>query len=437
MMYEKWLEIGLAKGISALEIFAVREQSLKLSVYQGKLDQHVQSDVEVVTIRGIYQDKLSTIRFENMADTNVAGLLDQLIENAQALTVVEPAIIYEGSKSYPEVKTETFDFSTVSVTDKIDLLKTLEQGILDDPLCKQVQNTIYQETASTTTLVNSKGLNLSRTNTFAYAYAVGVFEKDGDIKTSYDIKLVKRFDQFDAREMAAETIRKGVSKLGGKSMASGAYPVVFSNEMFADIIMVFTTIFSGESAYRNLTPLKDKVGQHIALPMVNFVDDPLHKDAYFQMPFDDEGVACSQHRIVDKGVFNGFMHNLKTAAIFKTEPTGNGFGGGIRPTNFILEPMDKDFDTLIKDIEDGLYITDLVGLHAGVKTVSGEFSLQAGGFKIKNGKVDHPVKMIVVSGNFFNMLNEIEGIGSDLKFSLNGVGSPSVHVTSLMIGGEA
>jgi len=96
-MYQKWISIGLKKGITDLEVFAVRNKSLKLSVYQNKLDQHVQSDIEAVTIRGIYKNKLSTVRFENLATTNVEHMLDKLIENAQALTVVEPAIIYEGS----------------------------------------------------------------------------------------------------------------------------------------------------------------------------------------------------------------------------------------------------------------------------------------------------------------------------------------------------
>jgi PmbA protein len=427
----------IEKGIKDLEVFAERNKSLKLSVYQGKVDQHVQSDVEVVTIRGIYNDKLSTVRFENLGHANVDLMLEQLIANANALTVVEPAIIYEGSKSYPEVKSERFDFTAVPVTQKIDLLKTLESEVLKDEHVKQVQSTVYQENDTTVTLTNSKGLHLIRQNTYAYAYAVGVFQKDDDIKTAYDIKLAKDFYHFDAHQMAAETIRKGVAKLGGSSLKSGQYPVVFENEMFADILSVFTSIFSGESAYRNLTPLKDKVGQSIALEKINLVDDPLHQDAHFQMPFDDEGVACGKRYIVENGVFKGFMHSLKTASIFKTEPTGNSFGGSIRPTNFYLEPTTTSFDEMIKDIEEGLFVTDLVGLHAGVKTVSGEFSLQAGGFKIKNGKIDHPVKMIVVSGNFFEVLKQVETIAADFKFNLSGVGSPSVYVGNLMVGGES
>ena len=435
-MYTKWIEIGKQKGLTDLEVFATRNRSLSLTVYQGKLDSHVQSDVEQVTLRGIYQGKLSTVRFENLSLTNVEHMIDRLIENAKALTVVEPAIIYEGSKSYPEVKEERFDFSAIPVTSKIDLLKNLEQKILAHPSVSQVQTATYQEIDTKTTLINSKGLHLTRQNTYAYAYAIGVFKQDDDIKTSFDIKLVKDFNDFNVDDMASKTIEQGIAKLGGKSIPTKAYPVVFSNEKFSDIIEVFSSIFSGEAAYRNLTSLKDKVGQQIFGENIHLIDDPLHPESHFKIPFDDEGVACQKRDVVKDGVFLGFNHNLKTASIFQKEPTGNGFHGSISPTNLYLEPTTLSFDDMIKDIEDGVYITDLVGLHAGVKTVSGDFSLQASGRKITNGKLDHAVKMIVVSGNFFDMMKHVKGIANDLKFDLSGMGSPSVYVESLMIGGE-
>lgn len=435
-MFSQWIALGLSKGITDLEIFAVQSQSLKLSVYQGKLDQHVQSNVESVTIRGIYDNKLSTVRFENLSDQNADIMLNQLIENAKALTVTEPAIIYEGSKEYPVVKYELFDFSAIDVTKKIQLLLDLEKKILENKQTSQVQTSLYQEVDTKTTLVNSKGLNLTRRNRFAYAYAIAIFGKDDDIVTSYDVKLAKSFDEFDANEMAETTVQKGIQKLGGKSIPSGEYPVVFSNEMFSDMIEVFSSIFSGEAAYRKLTQLKDKVNQQIAGKDINIIDDPLSDLAYFKNPFDDEGVACKKRYVVENGVFKGFNHNLKTAKIFNEEPTGNGFGGGISSTNLYLEPTKISFDQMIEPIKNGVYITSLIGLHAGVKTVSGAFNLQASGMMIENGKLTKAVKMIVVSGNFFEMLNKVSGIASDLKFNTSGTGSPSVFIESLVIGGE-
>ncbi|MFA5560284.1 MAG: metallopeptidase TldD-related protein [Acholeplasmataceae bacterium] len=433
---KKWLNLGLKKGLTDLQIFSTKNESLRIDVYNQKVDKHVQSSVEVMTIRGIYDGKMSSVRFENLSDANIESMLDRLIENAKALTTSEPAIIYEGSPSYPEVVEEETDFEKVDVKDRIQLLMDLEKAVLASEKIKQVQATQYQETATETTIVNTKGLSLSRSNRFAYSYALGVFGDDNDIVTAYDIKLAKQFKEFDAKEIAAKTIDKGVSKLGGKTIKTNRYPVVFSNEMFASILGVFVPVFTGEAAHKNLTALKDKVGEKIALDNINIIDDPLLPEAFFKSPFDDEGVACQKRYIVENGVFKGFFHNLKTAKIFNVEPTGHGFNGAIAPTNCYLEPGKISFDELIKPIEDGVYITDLVGLHAGVKTVSGDFSLQASGFKIKDGKLDHPVKMIVVSGNFFTLLNNIKGIANDFRIDLSNMGSASVYIDEMMIAGE-
>jgi PmbA protein len=436
MTIDAILKRGLEKGLEDLQIYSSRNQSLKITIYKGRIDEHVESDVQSVSLRGIYNGKITSVSFENLSDSNVDLMLDQLIDNARALTADEPAILYEGSESYPEVKPNDFDFKKIPIERKINLAKDLEALIDGQEYVKQVQSTVYQESLNETIIRNSKGLDLKRKNSFAYAYAIGVFEKGEDTKTAYDIKLAKSFDEFNVQEMAQKTLEEGWAKLGGRSVPSKQYPVVISNERFSDLLGAFTSLFSGEAAYRNLSPLKDKVGEKIANPHFELIDDPMHEKAYFQIPFDDEGVACYKMPLIEKGVFKGFFHDLKTASIFKQDPNGHSFSGSIGHTNLYLNPGDQSFDELIKPIGEGIYITELAALHAGVKAVSGDFSLQAGGFKIENGKVTTPVKMIVLSGNFFEMINQIEGIADDLKFGLNNIGSPSVYVSKLSIGGD-
>ncbi len=436
-MYNKWIKMGLDKGLTDLEIYAVKSKDLSLSIYQGKVEEYSKSDLHEVSIRGIYNGKYTSLNVENLSDENIDKMLNRLIENAKSLTVEEPAIIYEGSKSYPDLVDTTFDFDQISFEDKVNLLLKLESEISKNEYVSQVESTSYSETFVETNLVNSKGLNLSRIKSYAYAYSYGVFRKDEDIKTSFKIKVAKQFKDFDPYLLSEETIKDGTSKLGGQEIKSGTYPVVFSNERFATLLQAFSSIFSGAAAYRNMTALTDKVGEKIALESITLIDDPLSSDATFQYSFDDQGVACRTKHIVENGVFKGFIHDLKTAAIFNEEPTGNSFGGRLTMTNFFLKPGVVSFDELIAPINDGIYITELQGVHAGVQVISGSFNLQASGFKIINGKIDHPVNMIVVSGNFFDILKSIKTIGDDLKISeLSGIGSPTVYVGNLAIGGK-
>ena len=93
-------------------------------------------------------------------------------------------------------------------------------------------------------------------------------------------------------------------------------------------------------------------------------------------------------------------------------------------------------DDLMKEINEGVIITDLAGLHSGANTVSGDFSLAAKGFYVENGKKSFPVEQITVAGNYFDLLKNITAIGNDLKFPMSNVGSPSVIVEGLSIAGK-
>ena len=145
---------------------------------------------------------------------------------------------------------------------------------------------------------------------------------------------------------------------------------------------------------------------------------------------------------MENGVFKSFLHNLKTARYHQTKSTGNGFKAGltspigVSPTNLYLKPGNQSLDEMIAGVEKGLFITKCAGLHSGLNPISGAFNLQATGYLIENGKKTQPVTLIVVSGNFFEMLNEVEIVGNDLIKNLMGVGAPSIKVKSLMVSGK-
>lgn len=434
--YNKWIELGLKKGLSDIEIHINEKVDLGLTVYEGKVEQNEISKMRTASIKGIYNNKVANVYVEDLRDDNISKMIDYLIDSAKNVTSKEPAIIFEGSKEYVKITDPIYDFSQIEPTRKVQLLLDLEAGINKNEFVKKVSTCFYGETENKTTIINSKGLNLSRHSTVATIYSSAAYEKDGQIKSSLSYQIVKNFDDINLEKLISDNITKGTSQLGAKTIKSNKYPVVFDNEQFGSVLSVFSEIFSGEAAFRNLTKLNGKAGSKIAADIVNLVDSPFHEKALFKVPFDDEGVACEKRYWIKEGVFTDFSHNLKTAAIFGTKSTGNGFRRGISETNLVLEPQDYTLEQVLKTIPHGLYITDLVGLHAGVETVSGDFNLQAAGFEIVDGKLGRPVDMIVVAGNFFELLNNIEMIANDFIFGLSGVGTGAVKIKELTIAGE-
>ena len=159
-------------------------------------------------------------------------------------------------------------------------------------------------------------------------------------------------------------------------------------------------------------------------------------------PFDAEGVASKTKAVISDGVLKTFLHNLKTAKKDGVESTGNAYKGikspiGISPTSFYIQAGDKSYQQLLEEMGEGLIIISVQGLHSGANPVSGDFSLGAYGYYVKDGRIQRPVDQITIAGNFFDLLKNVVAIGSDLEFDSSGVGSPSsLLIKELAVAGK-
>jgi len=119
-----------------------------------------------------------------------------------------------------------------------------------------------------------------------------------------------------------------------------------------------------------------------------------------------------------------FLHRIKTAKKDGVPPTGNATRGrynqapAIAPQNLLLRAGPLSLEELMRKMGDGLYITDLQGMHSGANPYSGQLSLAAEGFRIENGKIAYPVEQITIAGNVLELFGKVAGIGSESKLSL-------------------
>ena len=178
---------------------------------------------------------------------------------------------------------------------------------------------------------------------------------------------------------------------------------------------------------------------------VTLVDDPFFEGGAM-MPFDAEGSPTHKKNVIENGRLVTLLYNLQTAAKAGKATTGNAAKGGyaskvgVRPFVMYLAPGGMTEDELLEAAGNGVYINSLGGLHAGANPITGDFSLQSGGFLIENGKKTAPVKSFTVAGNFFDMLGKIREIASNLEpprgGGVTGFTSPSVLVDGLTVAGK-
>ena len=350
----------------------------------------------------------------------------------------------EGGQEYEALTLQTYDLPTTEaliakVLQTQQLLYDADPAVVDG--CQTQGISQHSEIA----ICNSKGLDLHYENNIAGIVTVGMVSNGQEMSDDYQVKLGK-LDTIDAEKLANKAVANAKIKLGGDVAPTGQYPVIFNPDAMCSLLSVFSSIFSSEAAQKGLSQLAGKEGEVIAAANVTLVDDPFHKENPEPIHFDAEGSPTHRKFVIEKGVLNTLLYNLKTAAVAGKKTTGNASKAGydaqvaIRPFTMYLENGEISEEELLEMAGEGVYITDLSGLHAGANAISGDFSLQSAGFMIRDGKKAEYVKSFTVAGNYYELLKNVRALANNCElpnaFGKTAFGAPSVLVDGLSIAGK-
>ena len=437
LLFEKALEAG----ISEIEVYRSVKSASEIGIFNHQVETINSNSTNVCYIRGAYNGHLGSVYVENN-NLSVEEIIATIKDNAGLINIDEPYFIYPGDESYPELKEYEGDFLEHSMTEKSELLLALAKKVEELSEYVTCPEASYEESFFEYSIENSNGLSVSKKGGYGVMFAEVVAKKGDEIKSGYEVQLVKKFNEFDVCKLAQDAVDGVVSKFGGEPIVSGNYKTVVKSSVVRSLLGAFSNVFSAEMVIRKMSFMAGKEGSQVFGSNITIYDDPLCELAPSQDSFDDEGVAAKTKTVVENGVFKTLLHNLKTAKMLGTTTTGNGYkagvssGVGVRPSNFYIAPGEKSLDELFADCGNGFYLTDVQGLHAGINIINGDFSLQAQGFEIVDGKLGKPVTLVVASGNFTALLNDVIAIGSDLTFKTGNIGAPSLLVGSLSISGK-
>lgn len=426
-----------------MEVYVEKVKTIEIAVFNGEIDKYNISDTEGLSLRGINENKMGYSYTEKVDESSIDMLIEEAYENGKHIDALEKEIIFSGSDRYEEVDNFNKELQETPLENKIEFTKALEKEALSlDSRIVAVNYCMYNEVEYSKYLINTKGLNLEDNGNLAYAFVVVVAKEGEDTKTGISYVISKDFKDFDYKKLAKEAVNEALSLLGAKPVKSKEYPVVFRNDVFANILGAFQSVFYAERVQKGLSLLKDKIDEPIATKKFTLVDDPFVEGGFNTSPFDGEGTATYCKKIIDEGVLKTYLYNWKTALKDGVESTGNGHRNSYKSsiststTNLYVEKGDKSLEEILKTIDQGVMIIDVQGLHSGLNPVSGDYSLPAHGYEIENGKIKRPINQITIAGNFFETLMDIEEVGNDFKFGMNGVGSPSIKIKKLAVSGE-
>lgn len=439
-IYDRFFALAKEKGINECEISYSSSSSLTIGLFHHEIESfNVTSDSSYV-IRGIVGDKFGTATSTTLNKDNMEKIIDNLITNAKVIEKDAKAELFKGSEKYHKISTFNKELENVSVNKKKEDLFALEKAIESkSKLIKDVMDVSYSESTSEYVIYNSLGLKLKQKLNY-FMFVGGVVVQDGEeVETGYEIFLDNDYSKFDIEELANELVNETLKKLGGKPVESAKMKTVLSRDCMTTLLGAYVGSANAERVQKHMSLFEGKLNEKVASKKVTISDKPLTRSIHARW-FDDEGVATYNKDIVKSGVLKTYLYNIETAKKDGVETTGNGVNGGskigVSPFYLELKPGKKSLEEVFKDVNNGIYITELQGAHAGLNPTSGNFSLKASGFLIENGELTRPVNLITVSGNLLQLFKDIEEIANDTKVYTSGIATPSVVIKSLSIGGN-
>ena len=440
MKYDKFFALAKEAGIEEAELYIGESFSLSFSLFHSEVDNYSSNKSVTILARGIINGKFGTATCDSWNNEHAKYLVDEIAANAKVIENEDPAFIFPGSPKYKKINTFNKDLEKVSIDEKMKKLYELEDLIKkSDARVIEVGGVEYSESAESVTILNSKGLKLSQKSNYFYLVGQAVAKEGSQVKSGYEIFLDNDFSKLDVAKLAKEVVENTVRQLGGEACESNAYKAVLSPEVVKSFLSFYVGNADAEEIQKHSSLFIGKLGQKIASKKITIEDKPLQRNVFARC-FDDEGVATSNKAIVKNGVLQTYLYNLTTAAKDGVESTGNASRGGGKmgiSTFFLsLKPGNKTQQQLFEDVQDGVYITEVQGLHAGLNPQSGNFSLQSSGFLIKSGKVDRALDVVTVSGNLIDVFKDVLEVGNDAKVFPSGTSCPSLYIKKIIVSGK-
>ena len=430
-------------GIAEYDVFFTKSESLSAETLKDEISTFSSSNGIGVCFRCIRDGKFGYASSERIEETELRGLVAKAFENAKYVESDDEAEIFRGSDRYEQVEEIAVpEIATAEL--KCIALDIQKANYAVDPAVTDGTQSGVGVVRSEMHMYNSYGLEL-HSNKSAYQYlSVAVVNRDGESEEDYDYRYTDSFD--GATALCKEVVNGALAKIGAKSIPSGSYNVVFDGKMMATLLSTFSGIFSAKNAQLGLSRLAGKEGERIAADAITITDDPFSKLVLCQTAFDAEGVATATKNVVERGVLKTLLYDLATAKKAGKTTTANASRGSyasptsISPYCFFINGGALSFDELLGVAGDGVYITDLKGLHAGANEVTGDFSIESAGFRIVDGKKADAVKSFTIAGNFFDLLKSITALSNEVKFGVPGgkttFGSPNVLIKDMSVAGK-
>ncbi len=431
------LEAARRAGASQAEVFAIESEETPVRFEANRLKELNARHTSGVAVRVIVDGRIG------FASSTRPGDVEDVVRAAVETAPFGPEahLDFPSDGVAPEVS--VFDAATeaLSVDSMIETGRALvdaARGVEPELLC----DASVRRAVATATIANSNGGHFTYRGTSFMAWLHGTLVR------GTDMLFVGDGDASCGTELALGTIKASVERQLEYSrrtaeVRTAEMPVVFTPIGVAEALaMPLTVAFSGRAVHQGQSPLVGCLGNEMYDVRFSMTDDALLSGRVSSRPFDDEGVSSRAVPLIQAGVVRSFMYDLQTAGLAKTESTGAAQRSlasqpAISTSNLVIETGDATFAEMVKGIDEGLVVEELMGAGQG-NVMGGDFSGNVLlGYKIESGEIVGRVKDAIVSGNVHEALKRIVAIGSEARWVGGTILTPALWFERLTVSAKS
>jgi PmbA protein len=433
------VEAATDGGASEAEAWAEGSRSREVRVHGGEVESLTEASGRGVGVRAWIGTRSGYAYGTDLSDEGIAELAVAAVGAARVADEDEssaaPDPAGEGS---PIQGLRDEGVAGTETAEVIELAKRIEQVALDrDERVGSVEEVVYVDEDSDAAIVTSRGVSGSYGASAAYSFLQAMANQNGEVQTGLGFGVGRSPRQLDAEAIGAEAGDEAASMLGATKPESRSCPVVLSERVTASFAGFIGGALCADEVQRGRSPFADRLGDELAAPALVLADDGTDPGGLASAPFDGEGTPRGRTPLVGDGKLLAYLHDSYTARRGGASSTGNASRSSYRsppsvsPSNLVLEPGELTLERLIAEAAEGVYVTEVAGLHSGVNPVTGRYSVGATGRAIRGGELAEPLREFTIAGDLLATLAAVRAVGSETRWVPFG---GSVRTAPMLVG---
>jgi PmbA protein len=436
---EMALKAAKQAGADAADAVLIEERSLEVAVREGAIENVERSEGEDLGLRVFVGTSQAIVSMSKLDRETIAQAATRAVDMARAAPADPHAGLADSSLlTHDAPDLDLWDAREVASEELTSLAKETEGAALSVPGITKSSGAGASASSRRMALGTSSGF-LKGYRRSGFGFSVSAIAGDGTgMERDYDYSSAVHYNDLKPAAFIGKNAgERAVRRLKPRKMPSQRVPVVYDRRVSASLIGHFAGAISGPSIARGTSFLKDMMETQVFAEGINIIDDPLRRRGLGSRPFDAEGLAVTRMALAEMGVLKSFLLDQRSARQLKLRPTGHASRGtssppSPSPSNLYMENGSHSFESLIGNIAQGFYVTELLGM--GVNGVTGDYSRGATGFWIENGKLTFPVSEMTIAGNLKDMYRNMTA-ADDLEFKM-ATNAPTVRVEGMTVAGN-